>query len=61
MNTPKATDPKKAGRPPLPPEQRLSVVVQFRCSPAQREKLAQMGDWAAWLRWQIDKAKAPKG
>lgn len=49
--------PKRRGRPPLPPDQRReSVVWQARMSPEQRDKLQRLGG-AAWLRERIDKAR----
>lgn len=47
-------EPKKTGRPALPPAEKL-VVVPVRLTPAQRDKLKRIG--AQRLREWLDRAK----
>ena len=49
-------EPKRRGRPALPPDQRQTERVEIRCTKAQREKLDRLGG-PQWLRDRIDKAK----
>jgi hypothetical protein len=53
-----AATPRK-GRPALPPSERASVAYNVRLTAAQREKVERLGG-AAWIRAQIEKAKATK-
>lgn len=49
-------EPKKMGRPPTPPEQKLSQR-SIRLTAAQWARIDQYG--LPWLRTLIDRAKAP--
>lgn len=35
------TDTPRKGRPPLPPEERQSVAIQIRVTPAERERITE--------------------
>lgn len=52
------TEPKRPpGRPRVPNEQRQTERIEIRMTPAQRDKLKQLGG-AQWVRDKIEKAKA---
>lgn len=46
------------GRPPAQPDKAHTRRVEIRLTPAQHDKLEQLGG-AAWVRTRIDKAKTP--
>jgi len=54
-----APKPARKGRPPVPADQQARVPYNVRLTPAQREKVERLGG-AAWIRAQIEKAKATK-
>jgi hypothetical protein len=52
----KTPEPQKAGRPALPPDEKL-VVVPVRMTPAQKTKYQRMKDGPQRLRGWLDRAK----
>ena len=54
-----ATQKARMGRPPVPADQQARIPYNVRLTPAQREKVERLGG-AAWIRAQIEKAKATK-
>lgn len=50
--------PKRRGRPPKPAEELASERVELRLTPAERDKLRDLGG-AKWLRPLLQKAKVP--
>lgn len=51
-----ATEPKKLGRPPLPPENRKTARMELRLTAAQRAKVDRNGG-PAWVEKLIEAAR----